>query len=105
VRGYAQDVSRASELLSVFEDRARVSGRIRLLDARTASELVTAAEAAGVRVLGVDAFRVSDGGIQPLQEYELDVEAAATPYQTTRAFLEQFVGRDLMFEVALSDGE
>jgi hypothetical protein len=40
----------------------------------TASELVTAAETAGIRVLGVDGFLVSPDGIQPLQEMEVDVD-------------------------------
>ncbi len=64
---------------------------------------MTAAEAAGVRVLGVDGFLVSPDGIQPLQEMELDVEDSPNPYDATRTFLSQVTAPAHMFEVALDD--
>jgi hypothetical protein len=96
-------VSEKAELLTRFESRARRSGRMLLFDPETASELVTAAQAAGVRVLGVDGFRVSADGIQPLQEMELDVEDSPTPYDATRTFLSRVTAPGYMFEVALDD--
>jgi len=51
-------------------------------------------------VLGLDGFLVREGGIQPLQEHELDVEAAADPHESASAYLRQFIGGGLMFEVA-----
>ena len=91
------------ELLAQFESRGRTSGRILLLDAPAARELVSAAEAAGVRVVGLDGFRVRGEGIQPLQEMELDVEDSPNPYDATRAFLDRSAAPGLMFEVALDD--
>jgi hypothetical protein len=96
-------VSRKAELLAQFESRGRKFGRILILDAQAASELVTAAEAADVRVLGVDGFVVSAEGMQPVQEMELDVEGSPNPYEATRVFLSGFADPDLMFEVALDD--
>jgi hypothetical protein len=96
-------VGKKEELLAQFQSRGRRSGRLLTLDPHTAIELVTAAEAAGVRVLGVDGFLVSTDGLQPLQQTELDVEDAEGPYEATRAFLNRFVGLGLMFEVSLDD--
>ena len=98
-------MANSEDLRAEFEPRGQVRGRILVLDPATAIELVAAAQAGGVRVLGVDGFRVSAEGIQPLQECDLNVEDAAEPYETTRTFLERFVGGDVMFEVALGGGE
>ena len=55
-------------------------------------ELVSAGEAAGVRVRGLDDFLVSTDGMQPLQEIELDVEDSGSLYDATREFLSRFEG-------------
>lgn len=71
------------------------------MDPATARELIADARSAGVRVLGVDGFLVSERGIQPLQQCELDVEGDRDPHETTSAYLAEFIDGGLMFEVAL----
>lgn len=89
------------QLVAKYESRGRRSGRILLFDPTTARELVEDARSAGVRVLGVDGFLVSERGIQPLQQCELDVEDELDPHEKTSAYLAEFIDGGLMFEVAL----
>ena len=89
------------QLIAKYESKGRRSGRILLLDPATARELIADARSAGVGVLGVDGFLVSERGIQPLQQCELDVEGEPDPHETTAAYLAEFIDGGLMFEVAL----
>jgi hypothetical protein len=88
------------ELIAKYEAHGRRFDGIFLLDPLAAISFITEAKSHGIDVLGLDGFLVRDDAIQPLQEYELDVEESATPHEAATEFLETFVRGGLMFEVA-----
>ena len=96
----------ADDLEAVFTPRGERRGGVLFLDVATALELVAAARRAGVRVLGVDGFRLSATVTQPLMEFSLDLtrsptRSAADPWGTVENFLRPHRGTDLRFEVVL----
>jgi hypothetical protein len=93
-------VNKRDHLIAKFAPRSRRSGKIVLFDAATAEEIIAEAQLLGVRVLGLDAFLVTEEGIQPLQQYELDVETGIDPHGQSIRYLRDFAVPGVMFEIA-----
>jgi hypothetical protein len=88
-----------------FRVRGVVRGGILFLRADDAVGLTEAARQTGVRVLGVDAFRLSDDATQPLMQHSVDFSSESRESDLwTKA--SDFIRRqptDLFFEVVLGD--
>src|SRR5574338_554036 len=92
-----------AELEGAFQARGIVRGGTLLLRANDAVQLLLAAQAERVRVLGVDAFRITPETTQPVMEHSLDVISstlADEPWRTVADFVLQQPD-DLYFEVVL----
>ena len=90
------------EIETAFRTRGVVRGGILFLRAADAIALVEAARQKGVRVLGIDAFRLGADFTQPLMEHSVDLSSHKTADTWTVA--SDFVRRqngDLFFEVVL----
>jgi len=91
------------EIESAFHERGVVRGGILFLRGRDAVALTEVAREKGVRVLGVDGFRLADGATQPLMEHSVDFGSEPDGADLwTRA--SDFIRRqpaDLFFEVVL----
>jgi hypothetical protein len=93
------------EIELAFRERGVVRGGILFLRADDAVGLTEAARQTGVRVLGVDAFRLSDDATQPLMQHSVDFSSESRESDLwTKA--SDFIRRqptDLFFEVVLGD--
>jgi hypothetical protein len=67
-----------SDLYAEFDDRAVLRGGLRLFRPADAIDLIRKCREAGVRVLGLDAFRVFPNAIQPDMEHSIDY--SSPPY-------------------------
>ena len=74
-----------------------------LLRADTALEMVEALPAENIRLLGIDGFRVSEEGTQPLQDDSVDLsrEERVDAWSKGRDFLKTRLNTDLYFEVVI----
>ena len=88
-----------------FRGRGVVRGGILFLPADDAVALTEAARQAGVRVLGVDAFRLSDDITQPLMQHSVDFssESPGADVWTKASDFIRLQPTDLFFEVVLGD--
>lgn len=71
-----------------------------------ATPFVAACEAARVRILGIEGFRISDAGLRPDMDMILDlstVSDAATSTQEAASFLATIDVSDLAFDFTLDD--
>ena len=93
------------EIELAFRGRGVVRGGILFLCANDAVALTEAARQTGVRVLGIDAFRLSDDVTEPLMQHSVDFSSESQkPDLWTKA--SEFIRRqptDLFFEVVLGD--
>lgn len=89
-----------------FEHLGVVRGGILFLSATNALTVLEQCRIRGIGVLGIDGFRVSDKGTQPVQEHSLDLSGVHKP-QTRWATLERFLSERLTsglhFELVMDD--
>jgi hypothetical protein len=93
------------EIELAFRGRGVVRGGILFLRADDAVGLTEAARQRGVRVLGVDAFRLSDDATQPLMQHSVDFssESRESDLWTKASDFIRCQPADLFFEVVLGD--
>lgn len=91
------------EIESAFQGRGVVRGGILFLGASDAVALTEAAREKGIRVLGVDGFRLTDNATQPLMEHSVDFssEAGGADLWTKAGDFIRRQPADLFFEVVL----
>lgn len=96
-------MTRENEIEVAFRERGVVRGGILFLPADDAVALTEAARQTGVRVLGVDAFRLSGDVTQPLMEHSVDFssESGETDLWTKASDFIRRQPTDLFFEVVL----
>jgi hypothetical protein len=88
----------------VAEFRAFGVGRQRdLFCARTAFEVVDRCEQAGVGILGIDGFYLTDTTTMPQDDHVLDLSTSPSAYQAARDFLRRGDGLPLFYEFTLDD--
>lgn len=101
----AGDMMREKEIELAVRGRGVVRGGILFLRANDAVALTEAARQRGVRVLGVDAFRLSDDVTEPLMQHSVDFSSESQEADLwTKA--SDFIRRqptDLFFEIVLGD--
>ena len=91
------------QLESAFEQRGVLRGGILLLRPGDAVALTEAAKQKGIRVLGIDAFRLGSGTTQPLMEHSVDLSVESGMVDCW-AKASEFIRKqpvDLVFEVVL----
>ena len=93
------------EIELAFRERGVVRGGILFLRADDAVGLTEAARQRGIRVLGVDAFRLSDDATQPLMQHSVDFspESRESDLWTKASDFIRRQPTDLFFEVGLGD--
>ncbi len=96
---------KGEEVASAFQERGVVRGGILFLRAGDAVALTEAARQRGVRVLGIDAFRLGADVTQPLMEHSVDFssESRGTDLWTRASDFIRRQPTDLFFEVVLGD--
>jgi hypothetical protein len=81
---------------------------ILFLPPSVALEMVDVCRQQGVGVLGVDGFRLSAAGRQPLMEHSIDLSGLHPDqdgWQVAAEFLDGYVASDLWFEVVLDTSD
>lgn len=99
----------SDEIEAEFRDRAVAhGGNLILLIPEDAIALVKRCHREGVKILGIDAFRVAKGTTQPLMEYSIDfsLNEKTLPgrgyWQEAEALLRKNASLGLVFEVTLA---
>jgi hypothetical protein len=93
------------EIESAFLERGIMRGGILFLRATDAVALTEVARQKGIRILGVDGFRLGSNSTQPLLEHSVDFssEPQETDSWTRTADFIRRQPTDLFFEVVLDD--
>lgn len=96
----------AKEIEREFLGQGEVRGGILLLRVDDALALIESARRKNVRVLGVDAFKLSDNTTQPMMEHSLDLSSGETREETdtwsaASGFIKHRELTDLHFEIVL----
>jgi hypothetical protein len=87
-----------------FAVRGTTRGGVLLLPASVAYEFIDAARVAHRRILGVDAFTLTESTAASLLEHILDLSRAETDvdtWQEARRFIEERAHLGLMFEIVV----
>ena len=95
-----------TELEERFRNVALIRGGVFLLSTADALRFVNACQRAGVRISGIEGFRVDGERIQPLQEHSVDYhQSQEGNHEDGAAFLISRHGEELWFEVVTEDRE
>lgn len=94
----------AAELQNQFIDRGIVRGGMLFLSAPVAIDYIRAARGVGLKILGIDAFRLTEVATQPLQEHSTDYSSNSEILDTwivAESFVRQRMVLGLYFEVVI----
>jgi hypothetical protein len=97
-------MSPASLVETEFRSRGDVRGGILLLKPAAAIDLIRRCRELGVRVLGLDAFRITDSTTQPISEHDLELSPErdlAKGWACAERHLVNRAASGLSFEVTL----
>jgi len=72
--------------------------------ARTAFDIIDRCEQAGIGILGIEGFYMTDTMTMPQLDAILDLSAGMKAYDAARAFLRKGEGLPLFYEFTLDDG-
>ena len=90
----------------VGEFRVFAAGRNRdKFCARTAFDIIDRCERAGIGILGIDGFYLTDSMTMPQTNHILDFSADSKAYHGARAFLREGEGLPLFYEFTLGDAD
>ena len=73
--------------------------------ARTAFDIVDRCEQAGIGILGIEGFYLTDTMTMPQLDHILDLSGDPRAYGTARDFLREGEGLPLYYEFTLDDGD
>ena len=89
-----------------FEARGSRRGGVLFLEPRVAVEMVQRCREGNVNILGIDAFRLSEGKTQPVMDESIDYTTTSNPasratdrWSHAEAFLRERLNSGLHFEV------
>ena len=93
----------ADQLEAAFRSKGEVRGGILFLRARDALTLIESAHKHHIRVLGIDAFRLSADATQSLMEHSIEFAKLKTEdtWAAATDFLRRYDGSELRLEVVL----
>ena len=90
----------------VGEFRAFAAGRNRdKFCARTAFDIIDRCERAGIGILGIEGFYLTDSMTLPQMNHILDISVGSKAYNDARAYLREGEGLPLFYEFTLDDGD
>ncbi len=96
-----------SKLSDEFAAQGRKRAGVLFLQPKVALALVRAARERGVRVLGIDGFKLTETTVQPVMEESIDLSADPRDWDRSWALAEDFLARrmstGLYFEVVIED--
>ena len=73
--------------------------------ARTAFDIVDRCEQAGIGILGIEGFYMTDNMTMPQLDHILDLSAGMKAYHTARSFLRKGEGWPLFYEFTLDESD
>jgi len=93
-----------TKLEEQFKHVAVIRGGVFLLRLKDAIRFVKACRDAGIRITGLEGFRVEGDRIQPLQEHSVDYGSSGRKnHEASHAFLSSREDKDIWFEVVTDD--
>lgn len=89
--------------LEVFHSLALKRGGLWFFELSDAIKIVEALKAENVKILGLDAFIVTEEVTRPIMEDSMEFSAVSDTWKSAREFLNSKIGSNLMFEITLDD--
>lgn len=86
-----------------FKERALERGGLLLFRPQDATSVVHELEKEQVRVLGLDAFYVTDHTTQPRMDNSVDLSSTAKPWDDATRFLQERIRSNLLFEIVADE--
>ncbi|MDD3894006.1 MAG: hypothetical protein PHU36_03175 [Syntrophomonadaceae bacterium] len=82
-----------------YSDKAILYGNMRLYFIKTAKEVIADCQKNNIRVVGLEAFKLTGEGIQPSQEHSVDFNDNEENWQKAIEFLENVEDLTYLYEI------
>lgn len=97
-------MNNTNTIIESFRRLALERGGLLFFTAKNAILVIEALEQARIRVLGLDAFRVTESETQPLMEESVDLSTASNnTWEDAKHFLNKRSSSGLFFEIVADD--
>jgi hypothetical protein len=92
-----------NNIFDQFKEQSIQRGRTLYFSPLKAMEILRHLEREQIKVLGLDAVRISNNETQPFLEHSIDLSNREDCHKTAIRFIEEKIGLELFFEIVIDE--